>query len=239
MADFSQEFRIWLERDPHARAFVLMREGKPIPFFLLLRLSLHAIFIEPILCILRNYPGAIGIKIREMYYRSRFKRMGKNVIVDEGVRIDGPKNISVSDFVWIDKNVSLNAAFGSISIGRRVHVAENVVISGGGHVDIEDYVGIARNVSIYSHSEAMVKGKRMSGPMIPESQKGMKTAKVRIAKDAFLGVNAVILPGVTIGQGAIIGPNSVVTKNVGDWEIAFGSPAKVVGRRPKVTVEDN
>jgi len=238
MTDFSQELKNYLECDSHAKAFVRMREGKSIPFPLLFCLGVYALFAEPLLYVIRNYPGAVGIKIREAYYRSKLKDMGKNVILDEGVRIDGPKNISISDFVWIDKNVRLFAAFGSIYIGRRVHVAENVVISGGGHVVIEDYVGIARNVSIYSHSEAIVGGKRMSGPMIPESQKGMKTAKVKISKDAFIGVNAVILPGVVIGQGAIVGPNAVVTKNVGDWEIVFGAPAKVVGRRPKVTVED-
>ena len=140
--------------------------------------------------------------------------------------------------MWIDKNVRLIANWGSISIGRRVHVAENSIISGGGHVEIADYVGIARGACIYSHSEAPVGGKRMSGPMVPEYQKGMKSAPVRIRKDAFIGANAVILPGVTIGEGAIVAANSLVRKNVKDWEIVFGVPAKPVGTRPKVTVED-
>lgn len=164
--------------------------------------------------------------------------MGRFVILDEGVRIDAPERITVSDFVWIDKGVQLFPGWGSISIGRRVHIASNVLISGCGHVTIEDYAAIARGASLYSHSEAIVGGKRMSGPMIPEFQKGMKTAPIRVLKDAVVGVNALVLPGVTIGQGAIVGANSMVNRDVGDWEIVFGTPAKFVARRPKVTVED-
>jgi galactoside O-acetyltransferase len=236
--DISPEFKNWLENDPEAKAFVAMREGKPIPFFLMTKLGVRAIFRDPFMYIIKNYPGAIGIKMREIYYRKKLKAMGQSVIIDEGVRIEGPQNISISDFVWVDKNVRLIASWGSISIGRRVHIAENVVVSGGGGVIIEDYVGISRGVSIYSHSEAIVGGKRMSGPMIPEYQKGVKTSPVKICKDAFISTNAVILPGVTIGRGAIVGPNSMVHKDVGDQDIVFGIPAERVGRRPRVTVED-
>ena len=178
------------------------------------------------------------MKLREIYYRGKLKKMGRCVILDEGVRIEGEKNISISDFVWIDRNSRLFAEWGSISIGRRVHIAENVIISGGGHITIGDYVAVARGASIYSHSEAIVGGKRLSGPMIPEYQKGMKTAPIKIHKDALIGVNAVVLPGVTIGEGAIVGANSLVNKDVKDWDIVFGTPARPVAKRPKVNVED-
>ena len=215
-----------------------MRESKRLPFSLLAKLLSRALFRDPLLYFVRNYPGGVGIKIREMYYRKKFNKIGQGVILDEGVRIDGPQNISLSDFVWIDKNVHLFTEWGSITIGRRVHVAENVLISGGGHVSIGDYAAIARGASIYSHSETIDGGKRMSGPMIPEHQKGIKSAPIKIGKDALVGVNAVILPGVTIGEGAIVGANAMVNKNVEDWDIVFGTPAKVVAKRPKVTVED-
>ena len=91
---------------------------------------------------------------------------------------------------------------------------------------------------MYSHSEAIVGGKRMSGPMIPEDQKGMRSAPIVIGKDALIGINAVVLPGVTIGEGAIVGANSMVNRDVKDWEIVFGSPAKRVAMRPRVTVRD-
>lgn len=112
------------------------------------------------------------------------------------------------------------------------------VISGGGRVVIEDYVGISSGVKIYSHSEAPKDGKRMSGPMIYEEHKGMKSEKVHIKKDAFLGTNSVILPGVIIGEGAIVGANSLVRDSIPDYSIAVGVPAKIVGSRSKINVPD-
>ena len=49
-----------------------------------------------------------------------------------------------------------------------------------------------------------------------------------IGNDVWIGRESIIMPGVTIGQGAIIGSGSVVTKDIPDWTIAVGSPAKVI-----------
>src|SRR4030042_750676 len=109
MNDISPEFAKWLETDPKAIAFTLMRQGKTLPLSLIIRLLPGVIFTDPFLHILRYYPGAIGIRLRQMYYRCKLKSMGKNVVIDEGVFIDGAKNISISDYVWVDKNVRLTA----------------------------------------------------------------------------------------------------------------------------------
>ncbi len=231
-------FAEWLKREPAARAFAAMREGKPVPMTLLAYLGLRSLVCDPLMWILRNYPGGVGMKLRELWYRMRLREMGTCVLLDEGVRIDDPARISISDYVWIDRNVTLMAGWGSISVGRRVHVAENVMIVGGGGVEIGDYAAIARGASLYSHSEAIEGGKRLSGPMIPEEFKGMKTAPIRVGKDALVGVNAVVFPGVTIGEGAIVGANSVVNRDVQDWQIVYGAPARPVATRPRVNVPD-
>ena len=57
-------------------------------------------------------------------------------------------------------------------------------------------------------------------------------------KDSFLGDYCVVLPGVTVGEGAVVGASSVVTKDIPPWGIAVGAPAKVIGEREKVTVPD-
>lgn len=238
MEGVSPEFKRWLEEDIEARAFTAMRDGGRVPPLLMVRLGLRALWRDPLLYIVRNYPGGIGMKLRGWYYQRKFREVGRCVLLDEGVRIEGPENISIKDFVWIDKDVRLFAPWGSITIGRRVHIAEHVLISGGGHVSIGDYAAIARGASIYSHSEVVMDGKRMSGPMVPEEQKGMRSAPISIGKDALVGVNAVVLPGVTIGEGAIVGANALVNRDVGDWEIVFGSPARRVATRPRVTVEE-
>ena len=103
-----------------------------------------------------------------------------------------------------------------------------------------DYVGVGAFARIYSHSEAPIDGKRMSGPMIPESMKGMITAPVRIERDGLVGTGAVVLPGVTVGEGAVVAANSLVLANtvIRPWTIYGGVPAKLLGLRKKVTVPD-
>ncbi len=66
----------------------------------------------------------------------------------------------------------------------------------------------------------------------------VKVSIVKIGRDGFIGTNAVVHPGVTIGEGAIIGSNSLVTKDVDPWTINVGSPTKVIGKRPKVELPD-
>jgi len=60
----------------------------------------------------------------------------------------------------------------------------------------------------------------------------LQTAPVRVGAHAFVGARAFVLPGVTIGMGAIVGACSVVTKSVEENAIVAGNPAKVIGKRP-------
>jgi galactoside O-acetyltransferase len=73
---------------------------------------------------------------------------------------------------------------------------------------------------------------------LPLEQRNPILEKVVIEKDAFLGTNVVVHPNVTIGEGAIIGSNSLVVKDIEPWSINVGSPCKKIGERPKVVVED-
>ena len=72
----------------------------------------------------------------------------------------------------------------------------------------------------------------------PIETQNLKIAYVRIERDGFIGTNAVVHPGVTIGEGAIIGSNSLVLKDIEPWTINIGSPTKVIGKRPKVKFAD-
>jgi putative colanic acid biosynthesis acetyltransferase WcaF len=57
------------------------------------------------------------------------------------------------------------------------------------------------------------------------------TGKITVGEDAFLGARAFVMPGVTIGKGAVVGACSVVTKDVPEWTIAAGNPCKAIGQR--------
>ena len=66
----------------------------------------------------------------------------------------------------------------------------------------------------------------------------LKTDGITIKSNAFIGARAFVLPGVTIGEGAVICPGSVITKDVPPWVIAAGVPTRFIGKRDKVTVPD-
>lgn len=219
------------------RAFEAMIEGKPMSVGTFLRLGADALF-DPLRMLIMYMPGGGGYALRRLYYRPILRHLGKNCLIDVGVLIQGAENISIGDYCWIDAYCQLSGVLGQITIGRRIHIAPGCILASGGKLEIQDYVGLAPRVKIYSNSEAPKDGKRMSGPMIPERYKAFVRAPVVVEKDAFLGVNSVVLPGVTIGEGAVIGANSVVTKDIPAWSIAVGAPAKVIGTRDRVTVPD-
>lgn len=206
-------------------------EGK-FPLGLALRMGIVSLF--DILPLLANWQGPIGMKLRQWYWKPKLKHMGKNVLLDTGLIITGPENISVSEYTWIDAYCRLDAVIGEIVIGKRIHIAHGCILGGGGGLVLEDYVGVSSGAKIYSHSEAPRSGKRMSGPMIPERYKAIVKGPVRLKRDSFIGAGAVVLPGITIGEGAVVGANSLVTKSIPDYAIAVGVPAKVIGRRKPV-----
>ena len=63
---------------------------------------------------------------------------------------------------------------------------------------------------------------------IPMGLQGSEVKPVTIGNDVWIGMRSIIMPGVTIGEGAVIGAGSVVTKNIPPYSIAVGTPAKVI-----------
>ena len=170
--------------------------------------------------ILRNLPGALGFKARQIYYKIRLKKVGKNVLIDIGVVFSGHKNICLDDFCYIDKYCLLNAV-SSIEIGKRTHVSSFCILHAGinAPIKIGNYVGIAANSKMHSSSESIEKNKRMSGPMVPLAQKNLKYGPITIKDEAFIGLNSIILPNVEIGYGSITLPNSVIRKSIKELSV--------------------
>ncbi len=104
----------------------------------------------------------------------------------------------------------------------RVRIAGNVLIDAlyPELVEIEDDVYIAAGSAIVAHMTPTPYLRRY----IPE----VTFAAVRIRRGAYIGVHSIILPGVTIGEGAVVGAGSVVTKDVPPLAVAAGNPARVL-----------
>lgn len=125
----------------------------------------------------------------------------------------------------IGQGAELNPWGGSIRLGRRVWLGPYVVIYGHGGVEIGDQTLISMHVSILSSDHA-----------IPERAKLIRDCRdevkpTKIGKDCWIGANAVILGGVTIGDGCVVGAGAVVTKDLPAYSVAMGVPARVVRTR--------
>ncbi|HRV93086.1 MAG TPA: acyltransferase [Anaerolineae bacterium] len=110
-----------------------------------------------------------------------------------------------------------------IIIGQRVTATAGLQVAAHQNITIEDDVLFASNVNITDGLHGYEE------PDTPyKYQPIFKVGPILIKRGCWIGQNVVILPGVTIGEQAIIGANSVVTKSIPDRTIAVGSPAKVI-----------
>lgn len=118
-----------------------------------------------------------------------------------------------------------------IEIEDNVFVWHYTILDGTGGIKIGTGSQIGAWVAVLTHSSHIAI--RLYGDHfneVPESEKkGFKVAPVNIGRYVFLGAKVIILPGVSIGDGAIVSAGSIVKDDVGPFEIVAGNPASVVG----------
>lgn len=129
---------------------------------------------------------------------------GSSIEVKEDTFIDS--NSTIGSYSYIGRNCSISKS----SIGRYCSIANNVSIGQGEH-DLKEI----STSSIFYHS--------------PYDLLTSKSCKIE--DDVWIGVDVIILRGVTIGTGAVVGANSVVTKDVPPFAVVVGSPAKLIKYR--------
>jgi len=115
----------------------------------------------------------------------------------------------------------------NITIGNNVWIGPNADFDGGGSIVIGNGVIVAPEVCIYSRTHNFDSNDLKALPF----DNVMLTAPVVVKDYVWIGRRVMILPGVTIGKGAIIGAGAIVSKDIPDYAIAVGNPAKVVKYR--------
>jgi acetyltransferase-like isoleucine patch superfamily enzyme len=208
-----------------------------VSFLLTLPIPVYASIVYGIITGMRGLPHFMGMYVRALYYRRKLGSMQPNVFIDQGVFFAYPKRVELKEFSYIDKNVIIMSR--SAKVGRRVHIAPRVFVSGGGDFEIEDYACIATNSNIITSTEVIKDGIRCSGPMVSAEQRNVYRATVLIKKDAFIGANATLLPGVTVAHGAVVGAGVTIAKDTVPWGIYVGAKAQHIGQRDPVTWPDN
>lgn len=128
-----------------------------------------------------------------------------------------------SSVVFVDKN--------NINIGDNCWIGHHSIIDGSNEVKIGTGVQIAGLSGIYSHSSHIAI--RLCGEDYINSshndRPGYVRASVEIGDYSFIGVAAIILPGVKVGRGCIVAAGSVLSQDIPDFAVAAGNPAKIIG----------
>lgn len=105
-----------------------------------------------------------------------------------------------------------------ITFGKDIFINQNVTFVDLGGIMIEDQVLIGPGSRLITVNHLIS----------PKNRRGIKVEPIRIKKNAWLGTNVTVLPGVTVGENSIVAADSTVTKDVPDNVIVVGSPAKVI-----------
>lgn len=143
-------------------------------------------------------------RIKSLFLVLNGARIGKRVVFYPGVWIAPGKNLEIGDDVDLALNVQIETS-GGVTIGDR------------------SLVGYGTKIFSRNHLIPQKPGQIFSS--------GHRFNAVSIGKDVWLGANVIVLPGRTIGDGAVVGAGSVVTKDVAPYTIVAGNPAKLVRER--------
>lgn len=176
----------------------------------------------------RNRGGLVQ-RLVTAYKRFRyFTSAGKNLVVKSSAEfrmvnhaiLEVGENVTIQDYVFFQLTMPEPKVF----IGNNTVIGRRNIITAKNRISIGSDVLIGSDVQIIDHSHSI---RRDTPIRLQKAEIGF----VEIGDDVWIGVGARILMNVTIGKGAVIGANSVVTSDIPEYAIAVGSPAKVVKYR--------
>jgi acetyltransferase-like isoleucine patch superfamily enzyme len=199
----------------------------PRPILRVLRLFYEAHFLVIIL-----FRALITIFYRNPLFQARCASFGRNVTMDGKLPfVSGPVQIHVGNRVYIGGNVAiLSGGFGDqpkLILKDDSSLGWNVMITVNREVVIEENARIPHDCRI-SDSDGHPREADLRRANVPPDLRDVRP--VRICRDAWIGNGSHIMKGVTIGEGAVIGANSVVISDVPAFSLALGNPAEVYFR---------
>lgn len=176
-----------------------------------------------------NRLGRLRSRLRILWLRMLGMIIGSGVSLGR-VRVNWPSQVSIGDQTSILDGVIFDYCHGkpmpgpSIVIGKRTYVGRGVEFNLSKGITVGGDCLIAAGVRFIDHDHGLELGQQMREQAGPE-------AAITLGDDVWIGANAIILKGVSVGSGAVIAAGAVVTKSVAAHEIWAGVPAKKVGAR--------
>lgn len=153
--------------------------------------------------------------------------VGRGVRVSRRAAIHGADQVSLGDEVRIDDFCVLT---GRLTVGSHVHIAPFCGLYGRASISIGDFANLSSRVAIYSTSDDF-SGRAMTNPTIPDEFTDVLESPVALGRHTIVGCGSVILPGVTVGEGAAVGALSLVKRDLLPWGCYAGIPTRRTGDR--------
>jgi acetyltransferase-like isoleucine patch superfamily enzyme len=180
---------------------------------------------------LEFFSSLISVLKGFFFYRLIFLEFGKYSWIKKPEKITNAKSISIGIFTHIESGAVLFAIKefsglkhnGEIKIGNYVYLNRLFNATSAHRIVIGDYVACGSNVSIfnYDHGWLDINKDCNSTPLIVHGE-------VNIGEGTWIGNNSVILGNISIGKHCIVGAGSIVTKDIPDYSVAVGNPARVI-----------
>lgn len=157
---------------------------------------------------------------------SQLAQCGQGCVFEDGCLVFHPENIHLGSHVYVGHLAMLKGYYrNTMEIGDGTWIGQYAFLHSAGGLIIGKHVGVGPAVKIFTSSHRDV------GRDTPILHAPLDFAAVEIEDGADLGVGAIVLPGVRIGRGAQVGAGSVVTRDVPEYTVVAGNPARVLKER--------
>src|SRR5665648_19733 len=163
-----------------------------------------------------------------------FKSIGTNVLISKRAVIHSPEKIEIGSNVRIDDFCTLS---GNIKLGNHIHIAGYTSLYGNSGIVLEDFANISSNVRVYSETDDF-SGNSLMGPCVPMKYRlQLHKSPVVLKKHSIIASTCVVLPGVTLGEGAAVGCFSLISTDCEPWKVYVGNPLRILKDRKKKILE--
>jgi acetyltransferase-like isoleucine patch superfamily enzyme len=169
-----------------------------------------------------NGDGELDKVMRRAIWRAVARKFGNAVQIGVGVGFKHLETFEIGDGVFIGAQAYIQGRFdGTARIGNHVWIGPQAYFDAR-HIILEDYVGWGPGAKVLGSAHT---GLPIDVPVI---QTDLEIRPVHVRAGADIGTGAILLPGVTIGEGSIVGAGAVVTRDVPDYAIFAGVPARLM-----------
>lgn len=171
--------------------------------------------------------GALGCgRLRARVLSIRGARIGAKTSLGARCMVDRPGGVAIGERVLLEADVYLKLVSdaAALEIGNHTFIGRGVELDVMDNISIGSHTLIAPRCFITDHAHGVAPGLRMD-------QQPCLAGRVLIGSDVWLGAGTVVLPGVNIGDGAVVGANSVITRDVAPMTVVAGAPARFLRHR--------